>query len=438
MSPDDRNPDAGATGAGAAATGAGGTGATGAGGAGETGAGATGAGVGGAGAGATGAGAAAMATGAEGAGAGGAGAGAPSAAGAPAVPPASAVPLNPVPRATPAAPAVRSAAGRQVLYACVAGASPEAFDVLLAVLRDITPVVEALPPDAALADVTGSTRYFGRDAAGLAALIRVRALARYDVDCTVGVAANPLLARMAAHDGPPGAVRLIGDGPGAAEAFLDGKPVAALHGVGPKTARTLCDYGLDTVDRLAAAPLPTVQRLLGARTGRLLRERARGVDPTPVTPNAPARSAAADHRFDRHELDPDSRRRALLWLAADLGLRLRADGQVARVLTLTVRYADRSATTRTRALPEPTAHTPALATAAYALHDALRLQRARVTAVALRAEDLTDAGAAGWQLTLDRRAENVRRAESVTDRIAARWPGAVGPASLAGLPRRSA
>ena len=72
---------------------------------------------------------------------------------------------------------IGGAAGRwsPVLHVCVAGASPEAFDVSPTVLLDITPVVEALPPDAVLADVTGSTRYLGRDTAGLAALIRVRA-----------------------------------------------------------------------------------------------------------------------------------------------------------------------------------------------------------------------------------------------------------------------
>ncbi len=326
-----------------------------------------------------------------------------------------------------------------VLYVCAAPATgtsgPAGFDALLSVLRDITPVVEALPPDAALADVTGGMRYFGRDAAGLGALVRVRTLARYGVDCTVGVAVNPLLARMAAHDGPPGAVRVVGDA-GAAVDFLAGRPVAALHGVGPRTARTLCDYGLDTVDRLAKAPLPTVQRLLGARLGRQLHERAHGDDPTRVTPNAPARSAGAEHRFDRHELDSVRRRHALLSLAAGLGAQLREGGRVACGLTLTVRYADRSATTRTRVLPEPTAHTPALASAAYALHDALGLQRARVVAVALRAENLAAAKLTGRQLTFDRRSESLRRAEAVTDRIAAKWPGAVvGPASLAALPR---
>ncbi|KOX27729.1 hypothetical protein ADL06_14080, partial [Streptomyces sp. NRRL F-6491] len=74
-------------------------------------------------------------------------------------------------------------------------------------------------------------------------------------------------------------------------------------------------------------------------------------------------------------------------------------GRAARALTLTVRYADRSTTTRTRRLPEPTAHGPALTDAAYALHAALGLQRARVRSVALRVEDLCRAELATRQLT---------------------------------------
>ncbi|MFI5823682.1 hypothetical protein ACIA8I_32000 [Streptomyces rishiriensis] len=53
------------------------------------------------------------------------------------------------------------------------------------------------PPDAALADVSGSVRYFDCDAAEIARLVRVRMLALYGLDCAVGVAPNPMLARMA-------------------------------------------------------------------------------------------------------------------------------------------------------------------------------------------------------------------------------------------------
>ncbi|MFG2116402.1 hypothetical protein ACGFRB_27835 [Streptomyces sp. NPDC048718] len=311
------------------------------------------------------------------------------------------------------------------------GAPGESGRLLLRVLEDITPVVQALPPDAALADITGSVRYFGRDATEIARWIRVRALAWYGLDCTVGVAAGPLLARMAGQWGPPGGVHVVPDTPEAVAAFLDRKPVVALYGVGPKTAHTLCAYGLDSVGKVAATSEATLQRILGARLGRQVGERAHGIDRTRVTPHTPPRSAGAERRFTRHETDPAVRRGALLELAVGIGRRLRADEQVARALTLTVRYADRSTTTRTRALPEPTAHTPALAGTAQALHDALGLQRARVTGLSLRAEELTDARLAGRQLTFDRRTESADRLEPVLDRIAARWPGAVGPATLA-------
>ncbi|MCQ4083269.1 hypothetical protein NGB36_22350 [Streptomyces sp. RB6PN25] len=309
----------------------------------------------------------------------------------------------------------------------------ESYTCLLGLLMEITPVVEALPPDAALADVRGSLRYFGRTPAELAALIRVRSLARYGIDCTIGVAANPLLARMAACEGGPGAVCALPDEPGAVAAFLDSRPAAALHGVGPATAQLLCDYGLDSVGRIAAVPLGTLQRILGASAGRRIHDQARGIDPTPVTPNAPARSVAGERRFDRDELDPDRHRRALLSLTEELGTRLRGDEQIAGSLTLTVRYADRTATTRTRPLPEPTAHTADLTRAAYRLYASLGLQRARVRAVALRAEGLTEAELAAHQLTFDPADDKARRIEEAIDRARARFgPHAVLPAALLG------
>lgn len=300
----------------------------------------------------------------------------------------------------------------------------DAYQRLLAVLAEFSPVIEALPPGAATVDVSGSLRYFGRDAVALARVARVRALARHGVDCAIGVAGNPSLARMAAHDGDPGrtgGVHVVPtDAAGLAD-YLARKPAVALPGVGQATARTLCGYGLDSVARIAAAPPGTLQRILGAAAGRALHERAHGIDPTPVTPNAPARSVGAEHRFPHDELDSSRRRRALLSLADQLGARLRREGQVARSLTLTVRYADRSATARTRTLAEPTAHTPALTDAAYAAHDALALERARVRSVALRAEGLTSVEYAAHQLTFDVGDDRARRIEAVTDRLRARF-----------------
>ncbi|MFV0130630.1 DNA polymerase thumb domain-containing protein [Streptomyces sp. HMX112] len=299
---------------------------------------------------------------------------------------------------------------------------------LIGMLGEFTPVVEASPPDAALADVGGALRYFGRGPAELAAVIRVRALALYGVDCAIGAGPNPMLARMAARAAVPGTTLVVTE-PGG---FLRDQPVAALDGVGPATARTLCSYGLDSVGRLAAAPLGVLQRIVGARAGRELWERARGVDRTAVVPNAASRSVAAERAFPRDELDQDRHRRALLSLTEELGARMRDEGQVCRSLALTVRYADRSATTRSRTLREPTAHSAALTATAYALHEALGLQRARVRGIGLRAEGLLPAERAARQLALDPADEKARRLEAVADRARARFgPGAIVPGSLA-------
>ncbi|MGY1581533.1 DNA polymerase Y family protein [Streptomyces sp. MN13] len=313
---------------------------------------------------------------------------------------------------------------------------------LLGLLEEFTPVVEALPPDGALADLRGAERYFGRDAVELASVIRVRALAHHGIDCVIGAGPGPMLARIALRDARPGVTRAV---PADAVAeFLAGKPVAVLPGVGAATARTLCEYGLDTLGRVAAAPLSTLQRLVGAKAGRDLHEKANGIDRGRVVPNAVSRSLATERPFDRDELDPERHRRALLSATEEIGARLRAVEKVCRTLTLTVRYADLphsrtgssggtpNATTRSRTLTEPTAHSAALAKTVYGMYDALGLQRARVRAIALRAEGLTPAEQASHQLSFDPVDERVRRIEEVADRARAKFgPRAVMPGRLA-------
>ncbi|MFE6620866.1 hypothetical protein [Streptomyces sp. NPDC057740] len=303
---------------------------------------------------------------------------------------------------------------------------------LLGLLEDFTPVVEALPPDGALADLRGAERYFGRGALELASVIRVRALAHHGIDCAIGAGPGPMLARVALRDARPGVTCAVPEGPDAIAEFLADKPVAALPGVGAATARTLCEYGLDTLGLVAAAPLSTLQRLVGAKAGRELREKANGIDRGRVVPNAVSRSLATERPFTRDELDPDRHRRALLSAADELGARLRALGKVCRTLTLTVRYADRSSMTRSRTLKEPTAHSAALTKVAYGMYEALGLQRARVRALALRAEGLDPAEQASYQLTFDPLDEKARRLEEVADRARAKFgPHAVKPGSLA-------
>jgi DNA polymerase IV len=306
---------------------------------------------------------------------------------------------------------------------------------LAELVRQFTPVAQAVPPDVIVADVRSAVRYFERLPEQLALMIVTRARALYDVRLTIGVAGNRALAAMAARDAGPGRVLAVGTHPDAVAAFVREKPAAALDEVGPDAARTLAHFGLHTVGRIAQTPLPTLQRVLGAAAGRTVWERANGIDPRPVTPQAPPKNLSSERLFTADTVDDEVVRRAVLELAVGLGRRLRASGQTAAGLALTVRLAGGSSVSRSRRLSAPTGHTRALSDAALAVHAGLGLQRARVRAVVLRAEGLAAAESTSTQLSLDPDDEKAERLEAVADLLAARFGArAAMPATLADLP----
>ena len=320
---------------------------------------------------------------------------------------------------------------RAILHLRIHRPSFEVYAQLFGVLADVSPVVQALPPDGALMDVTGALGYFGRTPVGLADLLQTRLLARYGLTTAVGGGPNRMLATMAAETCAPGAVLVLNPDPERVERFLRARPVRALPGVGPALLRGLVRYGIESVGDLADLPLATLQRIAGGSTGRLLHQRAHGIDPRGVTVGGPPAGIAATRRFERDVLDPDEVRQALLALATDLGARLRTAGKTARAIELQVTYADRSTTTRSRTLREPTAHTPVLQDTLYALFAALGLQRARIRAVTARVNNLAATERAFVQLTLDAATENNRVLEPVIDRANHRWgTGTVHPAAL--------
>ncbi|MFE4667789.1 ImpB/MucB/SamB family protein [Streptomyces sp. NPDC056716] len=313
------------------------------------------------------------------------------------------------------------------LHAVLAG---EQYADVIELMSGVTPHVQAVPPNAVQVDLTSALRYFDLSPYNVVQLAKMRLKALYGIDSSAGLAGNRMLAAMAADASAPGETTWIRAGQAAD--WLYPRPVTALPGIGPTLAKTLGGYGLRTIGQVVDLPAGTLQRLLGAGPARLLAERARGHDPRPVAPPGPAAHLVADLVLDRDCLDPARQHRAVLGLADEIGRRLRGERQSAGRLTLTVRYADRSSSTRTRTLPEPTDHSPALAESALELLNTLGLQRARVRAFVLRADGLLPAGETYRQLSLDPATDRARAAEAAADRARHRFgPGAIHPATLA-------
>ncbi|WNI34438.1 hypothetical protein [Streptomyces sp. ITFR-6] len=313
----------------------------------------------------------------------------------------------------------------------VADPPPGLYDQLLAVLETVTPRIEAHPADwSADLDLTGALRYWARDPAALVDVIRLRILALHGVQTSAGAGPNRTIATMAAAVSPPGTATVIGPTPYDTAQFLRPRPAVALPGIGPASAKSLTRYGIHTIGDIADTPLLTLQRVLGA-PARQIHERAHGHDEQPVTPAAAPRSISATHPYSHDELNPARHHAALLGLTEELGARLRTEHSITQALTLTVSYADRTTTTRTRALTEPTAHTPHLTRTGLELLDRLGLQRARLRAISLRAERLLPAEQAVHQLTLDTGDGKARDLEAALDRARARYGSGIAASAAA-------
>ncbi|MEU8623138.1 hypothetical protein [Streptomyces sp. NPDC048623] len=315
---------------------------------------------------------------------------------------------------------------------CRPDTAPDGHRRVLDLLGEYTPLVQPLPPLAGLAQLTGARRLFGVDPGELAQRARVQALARCGIDVHIGVADTWSTAATASARVGRSGVLFLPDHR-AVEEFLAPLPVQAVHGIGPAQAGALQRYGLHTVGALAAMDETVVCRILGGKAGRVLRDRARGIDPRGVTAARMPESTSTSHAFGVDTYDPVRVRAALLDLVVTLATRVRSREQVTRRLTLDVRFADSTTLERTKTLPAPSAHTEDLRAGAFRLLDSMGFQRARIRGLTLIAEDLraVDEGP-GTQISLDRERENRLLLEPVLDRINSRYghPGRrlAGPA----------
>jgi DNA polymerase-4 len=236
--------------------------------------------------------------------------------------------------------------GDHALYASVSADVNNIF-------TSITPLVEPLSLDEAFLDVSGGLRLHGPGAA-IARTIRARVWDELHLRCSVGVAPNKFLAKLASVAAKPvatpdrvhaghGVVEVL---PGRELEFLHPLPVQALWGVGPATLQRLQGLGVKTVADLADLDEPTLIGCVGAAHGQHLYRLAWGIDERPVEPDREMKSIGHEETFAVDLHTHAELVRELVRLADAVAARLRAHGGAARTLTLKVRFAGFETITR--------------------------------------------------------------------------------------------
>jgi DNA polymerase IV len=300
---------------------------------------------------------------------------------------------------------------------------------VMAIFRSVTPAVQPLSLDEAFLDVSGAIRLFGPPAA-IGQLIRRQVAEQQHITCSVGVAANKFLAKLASVHCKPDGLLVIPAG--RALEFLHPLPISALWGVGERTGQVLARLGLRTVGDIAATPVGSLERDLGPAAAAHLHALACGQDDRTVESSVREKSVGAEETFEVDVADPVIIRRELLRLSRRTARALRSSGYATRTIVIKLRKADFKTITRSRTLPEPTSETQRIYATACALYEASGLSgQTRLRLVGVRASGLVPVAAAATQLSLGEAGPSWRDAESALDKITGRFgPDAVRPATL--------
>ncbi|MDD2851018.1 MAG: DNA polymerase IV [Desulfuromonadaceae bacterium] len=221
---------------------------------------------------------------------------------------------------------------------------------IMEIMLDYTPLVEVFSIDEAWLDVTGSLALFG-SAENIAYTIKSRIKHRFDITCSIGIAPNKLLAKLASEMKKPDGLTIII--PAEVSRILERMPIGELCGIGRKTARHLLLMGIRTCGELGRCDEERLVRKFGI-IGTRLKQMGKGVDVSPVIPAEDADEVKSVGHSMTLKRDITGRHdivRYLLQLSERVGRRARRYGVAGKTVHLTIRYADFTTFGRQATLP---------------------------------------------------------------------------------------
>ena len=218
------------------------------------------------------------------------------------------------------------------------------------ILRQYTELVEPVSIDEGYLDISDSYE-FGSPLE-IARSIQDRVKEQLDLPCSIGIAPNKFLAKMASDMKKPMGITVLRkrDVP----SVLWPLPSGEMHGVGSKTAEKLKSVGIQTIGDLAKGNEIQLKALLGIN-GVRLKDRANGIDSRPVDPESVSdfKSIGNSTTLPKDETNQKELFKVMDMLAEKVSVRLKRKNVVASSLGITIRYKDRKTITRSKKLTNP-------------------------------------------------------------------------------------
>ena len=214
-------------------------------------------------------------------------------------------------------------------------------------VAEIVPRIERTGLDEGYLDLGSVARSFA-DARALASAVQISVRATTSLTCSLGVGTSKVVCKIASDRRKPGGITVVP--PGTEERFLAPLPVRLLPGVGPRADERLGTSGIATIGGLAALTDQELGTLLPGVVGRVLRDRARGIDPRDLELEAEPVSVSAEDTFARDISERELLHAEVRRLAELVASRLHDSGLSGRTVTAKLRYGDFSIRTRSTTL----------------------------------------------------------------------------------------
>lgn len=223
------------------------------------------------------------------------------------------------------------------------------------ILQSFSPAVSMASIDEAYIDMTGTARLHGPPLRA-AHLLHEAIKSSTKLNCSIGIAASRLVAKIASDQAKPNGILFIA--PGLEARFLAPLEVRKIPGVGKVTEKNLHSIGIHRIGDLAAMDEADLERRFGkwglALAGKAVGEDAGGWFDVEIGERTDPKSISHEHTFNVDTLDASKLESTLAHLAEKVARRLREHSLAARTVQLKLRYSDFTTITRARSLRTPT------------------------------------------------------------------------------------
>jgi DNA polymerase-4 len=245
----------------------------------------------------------------------------------------------------------------------------EASRKVMDYLRSLTDQVEQISIDEAFLDITK----LPESSQQIADKLQEHVNTNFGLPCSIGIAANKLVAKMATDYGkvergfserPPNAVYIVPSGE--EEIFLKPLPVDALWGIGPKTADKLNEMNIKTIGDITQFPEAEITKRFG-KWGYSIIKRAHGIDERPIVLKHVAKSVSQERTFAEDIRKEDKLIETIEKLSQRISKRLKKKHTQGTTIKIKIRWSDFSTISRQVTLNQPSNENATIAKTAVGL-----------------------------------------------------------------------